>query len=52
MPQDSSLQFWSLNYAAHDIINSEPAFPELLPDRAFGGYAKSDEMTHLGHFTY
>jgi hypothetical protein len=28
MPQDSSLQFGSLNYAADDIINSEPACPE------------------------
>jgi hypothetical protein len=28
IPQGSALQFGSLNYAADDIINSGPAFPE------------------------
>ena len=31
IPQDSALQFGSLNYAADDIINSEPASPEINP---------------------
>jgi hypothetical protein len=31
IPQDSALQFGSLNYAADDIINCEPAFPEIIP---------------------
>jgi len=31
IPQDSALQFGCLNYAADDIINSEPAFPEIIP---------------------
>jgi hypothetical protein len=31
IPQDSALQFGSLNYAPDDIINSEPAFPEIIP---------------------
>jgi hypothetical protein len=29
MPQESSLQFGSLNCAADDIIGSGPAFPEI-----------------------
>jgi len=28
IPQESSREFWSLNYAADDIVNSEPAFPK------------------------
>jgi len=31
IPQDSSREFGSLNYAADDIINSEPASPEITP---------------------
>jgi hypothetical protein len=31
IPQDSALQFGCQNYAADDIINSEPAFPETIP---------------------
>jgi hypothetical protein len=31
IPQGSALQFRSLNHAADDIVNSEPAFPEITP---------------------
>jgi hypothetical protein len=31
IPQDSSREFGSLNYAADDIVNSKPAFPEITP---------------------
>jgi len=31
IPQDSSREFGSLNYAADDIINSEPASLEITP---------------------
>jgi hypothetical protein len=31
IPHDSSREFGSLNYAADDIINSEPASPEITP---------------------
>jgi hypothetical protein len=30
-PQDSALQFESLDYAPDDIINCGPAFPEIIP---------------------
>jgi len=42
IPQESSREFWSLNYAADDIVNSEPAFSEKsLPNRTFGGHPKN-----------
>jgi hypothetical protein len=31
IPQDSALQFGGLDCAADDIINCEPAFPEIIP---------------------
>ena len=31
IPQDQALQFESLDYAPDDIINCEPAFPEIIP---------------------
>jgi len=31
IPQESSRAFGSLNYAADDIINSEPASLEIIP---------------------
>jgi len=31
IPQGSSREFWSWNYAADDIVNSEPSFPEITP---------------------
>jgi hypothetical protein len=31
VPLDSSREFGTLNYAADDIINSEPASPEIAP---------------------
>jgi len=31
IPQDSSREFGSLNYVADDIIDSEPASPEITP---------------------
>jgi hypothetical protein len=31
IPQDQAPLFGGLNYAADDIINIEPAFPEIIP---------------------
>jgi hypothetical protein len=31
IPQDSALQFGGLDCAADDIINCEPAIPEIIP---------------------
>jgi len=46
IPQESSREFGSLNYAADDIINSKPASPEITP---LTGHEKSTKMTHFGH---
>jgi hypothetical protein len=31
IPQESSREFGSLNYAADEIVNSGPAVPEITP---------------------
>src|SRR6266849_4663569 len=50
IPQDSSREFGSLKYAADDIINSEPAVPESLRNRTFGGHEKIDENDRFWTF--